>query len=213
MTQEAKVIVGIGLATLLILVVGVLFLSKNDQQSASTPSADQAILMRNIKHKAGAEKADVTIVEFGDFQCPACGRTYPIIKRILEENKNKITFVYRHFPLPQHKNALLAARAAEAAGSQGKFWEMHDLLFMRQETWSESSEASKIFTSYAEELKLNIDRFSENFSSKTYDAAIQSDKDDGIRLGVNSTPTLFINNKKVTVAPTYENLKNLIDSR
>lgn len=213
MTQEAKVIVGIGAVTLLILFGGIFFLSKNDQQSASTPSADLAILMRNTKHKAGAEKAVVTIVEFGDFQCPACGRAYPVIKQLLEENKNKITFVYRHFPLPQHKNALLAARAAEAAGSQGKFWEMHDLLFMRQETWSESSDASKIFTSYAEELKLNTDRFSEDFSSKIYDAAIQSDKDDGIRLGVNSTPTLFIDDKKVTVSPTYENLKNLIDSR
>src|SRR5581483_190972 len=112
--------------------------------NASSSISDSTVLTRNANHKITSTNTKVTIIEFADFQCPACGQAHPALKQILEEYKGKVTFIYRHFPLPQHQNAILAAKASEAAGEQGKFWEMHDMLYEKQNEWSESNNAEEI---------------------------------------------------------------------
>ncbi len=211
MTQELKVVLGIGIASMVIIFGAIFFLSNKNESSTVLGLSDNAILMRNSKHSIPADNAKVTIVEFADFQCPACGRTYPVLKQVLAEYKGKITFIYRHFPLPQHSNAMLAAQASEAASAQGKFWEMYSMLYENQTTWSESLTASEIFTGYAKKLGLDTQQFSQDLSNASFEKSIQSDKDDGIRLGVNSTPTFFINNKKLEESPTYSVFKSTID--
>lgn len=104
---------------------------------SSKPKADLKLLIRPNSNKISTPSAKVTLVEFSDLQCPACAQAHPVVKQILEENKGNINFVYRHFPLSQHKNARIAAEAAEAAGEQGKFFEMVSKLFENQNKWSE----------------------------------------------------------------------------
>ena len=212
MSEEKKMIGGIGLITLLIFIGGIFFMSRGGQEQKTVMSAeDIAILARNNDHKITSKNAKVTVVEFADFQCPACGATHPVLKQILDEYKGKVTFVYRHFPLPQHQNAIIAAKAAEAAGSQGKFWEMHDMLYENQSDWGESGASAEIFVQYAKSLKLDVKKFTSDLNSKAYDNRIQQDKVDGMTLGVNATPTLYINNEKLVGSTTYENLKATID--
>lgn len=211
MTNETKYIIGIGLITLAIFVGAVLFLSNGSQAAQVAPAADADVLYRNNKHKITAKGAKVTIVEFADFQCPACGNTYPEIKKILKAYEGKITYVYRHFPLPQHGNAILAAKAAEAAGEQGKFWQMHDKLYENQAVWSERRDAETIFVTYAKGLNLDTAKFTEALQSHRFDKTIQADKEDGITIGVNATPTIYINGKKMLTYHSYENIAAAIN--
>jgi protein-disulfide isomerase len=198
MSQEAKVIIGISVATIIILIGAVFFISGSQKQEEQpvqkVTNAKQ--LLGDQKRVVKATNAKVTIVEFGDFQCPACGAAHPTVKQILKDYEGKVTFVWRHFPLPMHKNAMLAAIASEAAGEQGKFWEMHAMLFENQKEWEESNDAKKIFVSYAEQLGLDTQKFSDALDKKFNAERIQSDADAGIALGVNSTPTFFINGQQ-----------------
>ncbi len=153
-------------------------------------------------------EAKVVLTEYSDFQCPACGLYYPLVKQLGQEFKN-LAIIYRHFPLPQHKNAQAAAQAAEAAGKQGKFWEMHDMLFDNQKEWSESSTAAQIFNSYAEKIGLDVKKYTDDFNSSEVKSNITADYESGIS-EINGTPTFFINNKKIENPRNYEELKNTI---
>jgi protein-disulfide isomerase len=197
MTTETKFIGSIGILTMTIMVGGIFLFSRQPTQTAVLSASDTAILTRNATHAIKAKNTKVTVVEFADFQCPACAAAHPIVKEVLEKYKGKITFIYRHFPLNQHKNARLAARAAEAANNQGKFWEMHDMLYENQKEWSESSSAKEVFTGYAKVLGLNNEIFEKAINSTDFDDAIQHDYVDGVTLGVNSTPTFFLNGNKL----------------
>lgn len=210
MTQEAKFIAGITVVTIGIIIGAAFFLGKEQQKEI--PVVDNKILARNDNNTITSSTAKVSIVEFADFQCPACANTYPGVKQIIEEYKGKITYTYRHYPLPQHKNAILAAKAAEAAGKQGKFWEMENLLYTKQQEWGESSSSLDVFIEYAKVLGLNEEVFKADTEGNAFDARIQQDKRDAQYLGVNSTPTFFINNKKFTEVPSYANLKNAIEA-
>ncbi len=140
----------------------------------------------------------MTLVEFSDFQCPACGVYYPIVTQVVKDFKDNLTFVYRNFPLTDlHPNAQLAAQAAEAAGIQGKYWEMHDLLFTKQSDWSASSTARDIFTQYAQTLGINMDQFKKDIDSDTVKNKIAEDVGDGNALGITGTPTFFLNGVKL----------------
>lgn len=198
MNSEIKTMVGIGIVTLAVLLGGMFFLSNNATDSSKTIS-DRTKLVQPYNHTISSDAKNITLVEFADFQCPACAAAYPIVKQVLEQYKGKITFVYRHYPLPQHKNAILASKTAEAAGKQDKFWQMYDLLYQRQEEWSESSNADATMERLARELQLNMDRFSQDLSNSVLSDQIQQDKDDGIELGVNSTPSFFLNNRKLSL--------------
>jgi len=213
MTQEAKILIGIGITTILILAGGVFLTSRSFQQTTSEALADKKILIRNDNQSKGSESAKINIVEFADYQCPACGQVYPTIKKLLDNYQGEIFFVYRNFPLPQHKNAILAAKAAEAAGNQGKFWEMHDKIFENQDFWAESDKALDSFLKYAKDLNLDVKKFEEDIKSNQILEKINRDINDGNDLGVNSTPTFFINQKKIVGYLSLEEFKKIIDQK
>jgi len=216
MTQEAKVLLGIGIATLVLLFGGVFYLSSsNPPVSTATGAIDKKILIVG-KNKVGSSSAKVTIVEFADFQCPACAVFHPDMKKILDEYKGKIQFVYRHFPLPMHKNALVAAEAAQAAATDNKFWQMYDKLFETQGEWSEVDDPTPLFVSYAASLGLDEAVFKKALNEDTHVSIIQKDLQDGNTAGVNSTPTIFVNGKKIegatTIADVGVKVREAIDS-
>lgn len=209
---------GIGFVTLIIVIIAAIFLSGPQSQTRQADKnriTDTELLLgpKEGRLAVGTPSAKVTVVEFADFQCPACGAAYPIVKKIKEEYKDKVYFVFRHFPLPGHKNALQAAYAVEAAASQGKFWEMHDRLFESQEAWSEINNAQELFKTYAVELGLNTEQFMESIKTRIGKDKISKDQNDGYQMGVNSTPTFFINGEKFTGVVDYEQFKRLLDER
>ena len=176
------------LAIVVIIGAAVTLGKKDDQTTGSTPS-------NNVY---GNEQAAVTIVEYADFECPGCGSIHPIVTAIKEEFKDRVKFEFRHFPLVQiHANATAAHRAAEAAAKQGKFWEMHDKLYENQATWKQSNSASGIFEDYAQEIGLDAEQFKTDVAASSTLATINADVALGKDDNVDSTPTFFINGKKV----------------
>ena len=145
-------------------------------------------------HVRGPNSAPVTIEEFGDFQCPPCAMMSGVLKKIEEEGKGKVRVVFRHFPLAVHAHARAASLAAEAAEMQGKFWEMHDLLYKEQPVWSKAPEAATLFSSYAGTLGLDLERFKKDVQNPEVIARVEGDQKRGASRGVTSTPTLFVNN-------------------
>lgn len=211
MKQEAKLLLGFGIITIGILVGAVFLLGGSSSPAPTSTKADPKILVKSSSNKFGNVGSKVTLVEFGDFQCPACALSYPIVKEIKTAYKDRIQFVFRNFPLPSHANALVAAQAAEAAGAQGKYWEMHDMLYENQSEWALDASPLEIFVGYAKELELDTDKFKEEVQSSKYASKIQEDLLDGRSLGVNSTPTFYLNNEKIVGVVSYEDLKYKID--
>ncbi len=161
-------------------------------------------------HKIG--NGEVVITGYGDFQCPACQQLFPDIKQIEADYADETTVVFRHFPLTAvHPNAMAAHRAAEAAGIQGKFFEMHDLMYQRQSEWSQASNPAQIFEGYAQQLGLDVEKFRADISSEDVFNKIQADMNSGNTAGATSTPTVFVNGQLVDEFPTYEVLSALID--
>jgi len=181
----------------LILVGGSVWgLIKITQSSASQPTNQTAIdEVSSRDWVAGTGKA--VLVEYSDFQCPACGAYYPLLKKLVEEYGSEFTFVYRHFPLQQHLNAIPTASASEAAGKQGKFWEMHSLIFNHQQEWSAAGNINEILLGYADSLRLDIEQFKNDLRSAEVKDKVGNDYRGGINAGVNSTPTFFLNGKKI----------------
>ncbi|OGH26560.1 MAG: hypothetical protein A2186_02325 [Candidatus Levybacteria bacterium RIFOXYA1_FULL_41_10] len=160
----------------------------------------------------GSTSAKVTLVEYSDFQCPACAAYYPTVKKIKEAYKYKIVFVYRNFPLRQnHKNAEISARAGYAAHKQGKFWEMHDMLFENQGSWSGLNDPKDTFIEYAQKLGLDLEKFKTDINSSESKDFVTSQERQALSLGVNSTPTFFLNAKLLRVNANYEEFKKVID--
>ena len=193
-------------------IVAVVFAFKLSSSSTSdqpTLVVDAVAISDQTK---GNSNSTVLLVEYGDFQCSACGRYYPLLKQLNQEFGDQIQFVYRHFPLKQtHRNAEPAAFAAEAASKQGKFWEMHDLIFEGQEDWSEKRNAKDTFVEYANSLNLDMETFKADVGSKEIKNKVRNDYSSGVKAGVNSTPTLFLNGKKLQNPRGYEELKKLIE--
>lgn len=159
----------------------------------------------------GSLSPSVTLVEYSDFQCPACGIYYPLIEKAIAEYSDRLAFTYRHFPLPQHKNALAASYASEAAGKQNKFWEMYQMIFEHQSDWSDETNAAQIFEGYAEEIKLDLTRFKTDMASSEVSDKVAHDRATGVNSGVNSTPSFYLNGKKMQNPRGYEELKALIE--
>ncbi len=156
--------------------------------------------------KWSPEKKNI-LVEYSDLECPACQNAHNIIKSIEAsgsadfEITKKVTFVYRHFPLFQiHTKANVAAYASEAAAKQGKFWEMTDILFKNQKTWAKSNDPQKeYFLNYAKELNLDLDQFKKDSNSAEVKNRVNEDLSEADKMGINSTPTFFLNGQKVEV--------------
>jgi protein-disulfide isomerase len=162
----------------------------------------------------GQEEGIVTITEYIDFQCVACQGFYPIVSQIKERFSTKIRYEVRHFPLVQiHPNATAAHRAAQAASNQGKFWEMHDLLFERQKSWNQSTNPTAVFQEYARELGLDVDKYTEDAAASSTLAVINADIAGGKARSVNSTPTFFIDGERIediSAIGTVEGFINLV---
>lgn len=148
-------------------------------------------------HFRGAARAPVVLEEFGDLQCPPCAMLAVLLKKLEEENRSRLRVVFRHFPLAMHKHAVEAARAAEAAGAQGHFWEMTDLLYEHQPEWSKEENVTAIFEGYAQKLGLDLARYKADLEDNKLLGRIGLDNQRGISMGVTSTPTLFINNQRI----------------
>jgi protein-disulfide isomerase len=152
---------------------------------------------REVVHARGGTQPSVTLEEFGDFQCPPCANLYGLLKQLEDEYGGRLRVIFRQFPLGFHEHALEAALASEAAGLQGRFWEMHDLLFQNAGLWSSAPDVRPIFDAYAEMIGLNVSRFEHDVSNKEVEARITSDKARGTSLGVRGTPTIFLNHRAV----------------
>jgi protein-disulfide isomerase len=140
-------------------------------------------------HAQGPETAPVTLVEYGDYQCPHCGRAHPILKEIVKKMGSNLRFIFRNFPLSEiHPEAEHAAEAAESAAAQGKFWEMHDAIFENQRDLSD-----KALESLAKKVKVDVKKLRKDLEDETYGPRVRSDFMSGVRSGVNGTPTFFIN--------------------
>ncbi|MBN1168569.1 thioredoxin domain-containing protein [Candidatus Woesebacteria bacterium] len=164
--------------------------------------------------KGDRKNAKVTVIEYSDFQCPACEAYQPIVNRLAEEFSDSVRIVFRHFPLVSiHNNAFDAARAAEAAGKQNRFWEMHDKLFEDQDSWSEDNTPKDKFMNYASQLGLDLDRFEDDLSSKEIENKINLHIFQANQLGLNSTPTFIVNDKKIDNPQGYEALRSLIEQK
>lgn len=165
-------------------------------------------------HALGDAKAPVTLEEFGDFQCPPCGLLHPVLKTMEHEFGPRLRIIFREFPLvPAHQHALAAARSAEAAGMQGKFWEMHDLIYENQKSWSNAFDVRPIFEGYATKIGLDLEKFKRDLSSETVALRIFLDGKRARSLGVQGTPTVFMNGREVpfeSLAP--EKLRVLINN-
>ncbi len=195
------------IAIIAIVFGGILFFK--DHNKANAPGSGQP-----TNHVEGAGQKKVTLVEYGDYQCPFCEQYYPVVKQVVEKYKNDIVFQFRNMPLTQvHDNALAGARAAEAAGLQNKYWEMHDLLYENQDKWVPSKSPIDAFSIFAKQLGLNVDTFKKDFASARVNDFINNDiaEFNKTKLKV-ETPTFLLDGKKVTPSLRYtDNTQQTVD--
>jgi protein-disulfide isomerase len=212
MSNEVKIIIGISILTI-VLVVGAALLFGGAAQTTpgnGQPIKNTSVLIRKTSPEIN-NHSKVTLVEFGDFECPACGEEYPVVTQILKNYKGKINYVFRNFPLPQHANAPEAAEAAEAAKAQGNFFGMFNLLYQNQNSWADASDPTSYFVSYAKALHLNIKQFESDVKNKKYANVIQQDVNDGYAVSVNATPTFFLNGVPMVGVLPYSDFQTAIN--
>lgn len=199
MRAEVKTLIAIGAGVLTIAVGAWLWTmqSKNEVDLNNSKPVDEKNLIRTDSHFIGKIDAPNVLVEFADYQCPACAASNPLVKKLLEgAGKDKVKFVYRHFPLAYHSNAMPAAQASEAAARQGKFELMHNKLFENQKDWEKLSNPKDRFLEYARQIGLDEKQFETDYNSAFIKERIRLDAKDGTSLGVNATPTYFLNGEE-----------------
>jgi protein-disulfide isomerase len=218
MNSDTKIISAIGVFTVIIIIVGVMF--AGGQRSARdlpeiTVKTDA--LVRPDSLRETGKDAKIQFVEFADFECPACAMLHPSLKRIKSEYKDKIDFVFRVIPI--HSNSVLAASAVLAAREQGKMIEMHDILFEKQEEWTKygirAAEVSTLFEKYAGTIGLNVDQYKSDIKNNAskYKAIVDQDQADATAMGIASTPTIIVNGKPlIRGVVSYERLKQIIET-
>ena len=197
------------------------------QETPGQPEAE-------LPHIRGGANARVTLEEFGDFQCVPCGTLFPTLKKVEEDYGERLRVIFRHNPLKKHEHAVIAACAAEAAGLQGRFWEMHDLLFQNSARWTKGvdtvgpdatpsrrlqsnvlameSEVRDVFVRYAEILQLDVERFKTDMDSDEVKARVESDRARGNELGIDRTPTLYLNGHLLTPSVSVDFFHTAIDA-
>lgn len=200
-------VLGLGVAIL----IGIFVIAGTNKDTQDSPARDPKVIAEQ-DHVRGNASAKVTIMEYGDFQCPACGNFYPIAKKAEATYGKKLRFVFRHFPISSiHPNAYAAARAAEAAGAQGKFFAMHDLLYERQQDWAKNTRVAVLFEEYAAQLGLDVARFKQDYNSDATANIINGDIKMGQAQSIEATPGLLLNNQKIENPRSFEVLKTKID--
>ncbi|MCK9871360.1 DsbA family protein [Nocardiopsis dassonvillei] len=180
---------------------------------APATASAELLVREDSRYLDQVEDAQVTVVEFLDFECEACGAQFPVMERIREDYDGRIDFVIRYFPLPGHGNSRPAAAAVEAAAQQGALEEMYARMFETQAEWGESSESQvEVFIGFAEDLGLDMEEFTTTMASEETAERVQADFDDGVAVGVQGTPTIFVNGVQAPSMPSYEVLSSLIDA-
>lgn len=182
--------------------------------SLATPSNKLQIINLDINADdviKGNDTAKYTLLEYSDFQCPACAIYQPLVKKLSEEFPQDLRIVFRNFPLSElHSNANNAAYAAGAAQLQNKFWEMADILFSRQNDWSALENPQEKFISYAQELSLDVEKFKTDLNGATVKDKVSKDRLSAENNNLNSTPTFFVNGQKIINPTSYNEFKNAI---
>ncbi|MDQ3061719.1 MAG: DsbA family protein [Acidobacteriota bacterium] len=218
MRKEIKVLGAIAIVVIIAAIIGANYYRNSIQSERKTTSAAESRLVRPDSPTLGAADAPVTIVEFLDPECESCRAFNPTVKKILKEYDGKVRLVVRYMPL--HPNSMLAATVTEAAGEQGKYWQMQELLFQRQPEWGErhgqptaqqsQPDINALFEKYAMELGLDIEKINRVIAQNRFTPKIERDKKDGQSLGVTRTPTFFINGRQLARLGEAD-LKSLIN--
>ena len=191
---------------------GLIWLSVSGSQKKEV-TTNNLLTVASDDYEKGAENAPVTLIEYLDFECEACGAYFPLVKQLEQDFPNDLKVVLRYFPLPSHKNGLPSALAVEAAARQGKFFEMHDLLFTEQKNWGEKpAPDSTIFEKYAGQLGLNLTKFKQDVASQSVKDRVQRDVSSGTKLGNTGTPSFYLNGQKIQNPRSFEDFKILIQA-
>jgi protein-disulfide isomerase len=207
------------LAGLVIIFGGIFIVSQNSSGNGSSGSSNGG---SPTNHVEGKGQKKVTLVEYGDYQCPICGAYYQPLKQVFDKYSNDIYFQFRNLPLISiHPNAFAAARAAEAAGMQNKYWEMHDMLYENQNAWSSSNNVLSVFQTYGKSLGLNVDKFKADYASDAVNKAVNADLAEFKKTGKQqATPTFFLDGQYVdnnsfsdprTGAPSLDKFSEVLD--
>jgi protein-disulfide isomerase len=194
--RELTILLGLGAVIILIIAATLALYNRSQENAGQLSATDQSRLIREDSPTRGPADAPVTLVEFLDPECEACRAAYPVVEQILEDYEGQIYYVVRY--IPNHANSALAVAATEAAGEQGKYWEMQALLFATQPTWGEKQTAqTELFISYAQQLGLDTEQFKASLQNPAYTAKAQRDDQDAKALNVRGTPTFFVNGETV----------------
>ncbi len=208
-----RIIFWIGFIVVLLLIIWGLVVAQNKNSISKVAELKFPVTVED--HIFGPENAPVTIVEYSDFQCPACGMYFPLVEKLVHEASTTVRLVYRHFPLTQHIHAETAARASEAAALQGKFWEMYRKIFDGQLDWENlktTAESALVYEKYAKEIGLDLAKYNADINSPAIIQKVKDSAENSIKSGINSTPTFFINGKAITNPQGYEAFKQIIEA-
>ena len=215
MEWRTQVYLAVGFAVLITAATIAAAVFSRGDVGADTFTATEVPALTSADWTRGSEIATVTLTEYGDFECPACAQYEPIIARLVEEYGDRMRFGFRQFPLyPIHRHAEAAARAAEAAGLQDKYWEMHGVLYAKQAMWSaakDTNESRELFKNYAREIGVDPLRFAVDLDSRVVTDKIESDVATGRAADVDHTPTFFLNGKQIPNPQNYEQFKSILD--
>jgi len=208
------------LAVIILVFVGIIVFNGKSNNSGSGKSGSSS---KPTQHIEGQGKDGITLVEYGDYQCPYCGQYFSIVQQVQAEYNQQIFFQFRNFPLTSlHPNAFAGARAAEAAGLQGKFWQMHDLLYEQNgayynggepaASWIGASNPEPYFDADAQQLGLNVTKFKSDYASDTVNSLINADMAAGNKLGVSATPSFYLDGKAISVGESASAFEKLINA-
>lgn len=199
LTGESKVLLGILVVTVVIVALAAVVMTK------PAPTIAKSDLVPKGAHTKGNPDAKTYLVEFSDFQCPACLAAKPVVDAVVKKHGNNLLFVYRNFPLDQHPFSHKAAQTAEAAALQGKYWEMYDALFANQADFADT-----LFPNLAKQLGLDEKKFADDFKAATTADIVTKDQQAGTSFGVNATPSFFLNGQKLDIA-TFDDIARAVD--
>jgi protein-disulfide isomerase len=223
MTHEQRTqlwVAGIFLVVIVAITAVAAYVSSHGSPASSASfTATQTSAITSTDHTHGDATAKVTLIEYGDFECPACGAYEPLVEQLYQQYKGQVLFVFRNFPLYQiHPFAMIGAQAAEAANLQGQYWQMHDLLYSKQSEWtadttlSPAAVVSKFFNSYAQSLGLNVTQFDTDINSDGVKAKVQADLALGNAAQIDHTPTFFINLTQIANPTSLQDFQNVINA-
>lgn len=200
------------LTAFIVIFIGILVVTKR-KADAPTGNGNTNNSVQLTNHTQGAGTTGVTLVEYGDFACPACYQYYPLVEQVRQKYGDQITFQFRNFPLIEiHQNALIGARAAEAASLQGKFWEMYKMLYENQPDWRDSKSPQQFFENYASQIGLNLDQFRQDIKSDGVNNTVQADRDDAKKRGFSGTPSFLLDGKQIDSPRDVDGFSKLIDA-